>query len=327
MYQIEKIKFLAIGLVAAFSAFSTNSYAEVLAAPDRAPAAELPAPAEPTIIEPPSVVAPDPTPQVAAPGPVDFPNQTNDPADGPSAAPSKPPPCFFKYQNGNNQLIPPAEVARLARTKAGSRRSIHIGGDPGEGDMGDGSIERNPRLGRFFDSMEATKRQGGVTQVYLLGPGGPTGFGPGAKVSSGEMKVMQRAASGLNPPLDLRKPAHMKAWQQGRWKEHLRKQIRYFGGANPRNVKIDVFEVDNLGIKGVDLTGQKLVDFIQETQDYVRSHGLKMKIAVKNLTVAEFKLLQAKKGEGEGKISPTFLSSYGIYERDELAKSKAQIAA
>lgn len=219
-----------------------------------------------------------------------------------AAPPAKP--CYFQYQNGGNENLPPDLISRMMKGK--DPGSVMIGGDPGLGNM--------PGDEGFWRAMVAAEKAKARKHVYLMGPGGPTGT---SGVEDELLVRMTAAAKGEG--IDLRTTEGMKKWNRDGWKNHLFKQLKYFNGANPQKIHMDSFEIDNL--YRARLEGPALIEFYKELQTWLTNNNVKMTVLPKNLSLFEWELIQ--KAIQKGSLKRELFSDFAIQEVDSLSAERA----
>ena len=160
------------------------------------------------------------------------------------------PPDYFEF--ASNVQVPPSRIRTLA-TKY--KRNIMVGGDSGHRD--------------FWASMKAAKAAGVLRHVYLEGPGGPTG---NSGIAPDELARMKKGArfAGINPESS----GWMQKWNKTGWKIWTRHQIKVLYAG------FDSYEIDNLP-RGIGESGNALVSFLKEQQEWAQKNGVKATILLK----------------------------------------------
>lgn len=213
-------------------------------------------------------------------------------------------PCYFQYQNGNNENLPPALIYHLMKGK--DPGAVLVGGDPGLGNM--------PGDEGFWRAMRAADKVKAKKHVYLMGPGGPTGT---SGVEDELWVRMVRAAKAEG--IDIRTKEGLKKWNREGWKKHLFKQLKYFNGDNPQKIQMDSFEIDNL--YRANLEGKALIEFYKELQNWRNENQIRMSVLPKNLNLKEWTLIQ--QAIQTGVLKRDLFSDFAIQEVDDLDSKTA----
>lgn len=181
------------------------------------------------------------------------------------------------------------------------------------------------------DAVVRAKALGARLEVYLEGPGGPTGDKYWLKDEYERIRAAAKSLCGLNlkgtqtPQGVLIDEASMQKWNRDCWKVFMRKQVTEYAAQG-----YTAYEIDNLyraeTSTGVQLwRSDALIQFLQEQQRWHRSAGLaRMQLVLKNMSPDNLRALAA--ATRDGRVPRGMLCDFHIWEEGSWnRKDRAQV--